>query len=31
MEVDMEVEMTMKDAEKDGKVNTLFIYLELDI
>ena len=27
----MEVEMTMKDAEKDGKVDTVFIYLELDI
>ena len=31
MEVDMEVEMTMKDTEKDGKVDTVFIYLELDI
>ena len=27
----MEVEMTMKDTEKDGKVDTVFIYLELDI
>ena len=27
----MEVEMTMKDAEKDGKVDTVFMYLELDI
>ena len=27
----MEVEMTMKDTEKDGKVDTVFIYLELGI
>ena len=27
----MEVEMTMKDAEKEGKVDTVFIYLELNI
>ena len=27
----MEVEMTMKDTEKDGKVDTVLIYLELNI
>ena len=27
----MEVDMTMKDTEKDGKVDTVLIHLELDI
>ena len=27
----MEVKMTMKNTEKDGKVDTVLIYLELDI